>query len=171
MPDRRTITLALLLYTTAGFVASAAVHFLLYFGFNLSEASPPLWLFMHVSVVGGWVGIYFLQRGGERFGRDISRERAPYPLVAMTVLYGVFLFYALINFFYYEEALKGGYPGVVDGRQVLVLPHGQGRRPLTPEEFARAEVYRARKNSGHWMVCHLIPCMMLYVNYKFEEFS
>ncbi len=37
------------------------------------------------------------------------------------------------------------------------------------EEYAVAEIQQARRTSGHWMVAHLLPCMMLYVSYKFES--
>ena len=170
MLNRRTLNLSLLLYSAAGLIASSFIHFYLYFGFNLAELSPPLWTVMHVSIIGGWVGIYFLQKSGVRYLVDFSKERSPVLLTAMTVLFAFFLFYALINFFYHEEALRYGHPDIVNGQQILVLPRGQMPH-LTPEEYASAKLYQARKNSGHWMLFHLVPCMMLYMNHKWAEYE
>lgn len=167
---RKSITVFLVLYTAIGFVASLVIHFLLYFGFSLYKESPLLWMVMHLSIFVGWIGLFLLQKfGGGKFEPDIYTREAPKPLVLMTILFVVFVPYALINFFYYQSVLKEGYPDKVDGQYVLVLQHGQKPKKLTEEEYARAEIQQARKTSGHWMIAHLVPCMFLYMNYKFES--
>ncbi|HKS27909.1 MAG TPA: hypothetical protein VJS44_08825 [Pyrinomonadaceae bacterium] len=165
---RKSITIFFLFYTAIGFIASLIIHFLLFFGFSLYKESPSLWLIMHLSIFVGYIGLYLLRKPGrelkaEDYTKDLGRL-----MLVITILFVLLVPYTIINFFYYQSVLKHGYPDRVNGQYLLVLEHGQKPKVLTEEEFARAETYQARKTSGHWMLAHLFPLMLLYMNYKLE---
>ena len=154
-----------------GLLASIIVHFSLYFGFSLYEASSILWLTMQLAIFGGWVGGIVLINSSRKFPSDLASRRAPKLLIVMVALFVFSFSYALINFHYYDSKLKEGHPDIVDGQRVLALAHGAPPQRLTYEEFRQAEIYQAGKTSGHWMICHLIPCMMFYESYKWQRFD
>src|SRR5438105_5736687 len=162
---RRSITLFVIIYTIIGLLVSLIVHFSLYFGLSLYYWSPTLWLIMQVGVFGGLVGALVL-KPGERLPKDVDDQKAPKLFWAMIILSVFFFFYTPFNFFYCEDKLKEGYPDIVDGQRMLVLYHGAPPQQLTFEQFRQAELYQARKTSGHWMLVQLLTLMMLYKSYK-----
>jgi hypothetical protein len=168
---RKSITLFFLIFTMVGLLASIIVHFSLYFGFSLYEASSNLWLTMQFAIFGGWIGAIMLRNSSGTFPSDLASRRAPQLLLLMGALFVFSFAYALFNFHYCDDKLKSGYPYMVDGQRFLYVPRGGHYLKLTFEQFHEAGLYQARKTSGHWMICHLIPCMMFYERYKWERFD
>ena len=163
---RRSFFLYFLICTTTALVLCTIAHASLYLGFNFQKAFPTLWLILHLSIIVGYIPLPFMYRGHEKPNPEEYTAQVPKLLLPFFLLFALSFPYALFNFVYNNDALKEGYPETINGEQVLVLPHGQQPKKLTPEEYAQAELYQARKTSGHWMLCHFVPCMLLYEKIK-----
>jgi hypothetical protein len=168
---RKSINLFFLIFTMVGLLASIIVHFSLYFDFSLYEASSNLWLTMQLAIFGGWIGGILLRNSSGTFPGDLGRGRAPKLLIVLGALFVFSFSYAWINFHYCDDKLKSGYPYIVEGQRFLYVPRGNHYLTLTVEQFHEAELYQARKTSGHWMICHLIPCMVFYERYKWHRLA
>jgi hypothetical protein len=163
---RKSLLRCFLIYTTVALFLCLIAHVSLYFGFNCQKAFPTLWLMLHLSIIVGYIPLPFLYEKNEQVNPKEYTAKIPKVLLPIVLLFMLAYPYALFNFVYCNDALKEGYPDTVNGEQVLVLPHGQRPRKLTEEEYAQAELYQARKTSGHWMLCHMIPCIFLYEKIK-----
>jgi hypothetical protein len=150
------------LLTLALLLISAAAHFSTYVNVNISRDFPWLWLALHLSILIHFA-IYWRYKRRPAFKGPAAYVEEPLVVVfLLAILIGFALFYAMINFAYYYWVLRYGYPDQVGGQFFLILPHGQKPLALSPDQFSLDELYQARKVSGHWMLCHLMPLMGYY---------
>jgi len=161
---KRSITLLCLLYSAISIAVAFLAHASLYFGFNLKHSAPTLWLLLHLSVAVSGLACIFSYRSPPDFRAEIFNEHST-ALLCLTALFIIFLPYALFNFFYTSSLLHEGYLGVVDGKHVILL-RSEPIMTLGVDELPRYELYEARKYSGHWMICHVLACVMSFVNFK-----
>lgn len=143
-------------------VIGAVAHFTTYLGLNFSVQFPWLWLGLQLSIL-IHLAINFFYRRRPLFKGTAAYVKEPQlPTYLMILLTCFFLFYAMINFGYYYWVMRYGYPEEMGGQLLLLLPHGQKPLQLSPAQFSLYELYQARKVSGHWMLCHLLPLMGYY---------
>lgn len=158
-PQRR-MPLFFCVLTLALLIASATAHFSSYLNFNSSTSFPNLWLVFHLSIFFHFAIGFFYKRRPLFSGPSAYVRESQAMLWLMIILFTACLFYAMINFMYYELILRFGYPDIVDGRQLLIVKGGSIE--LSAEQFPRYQLYQARKVSGHWMVCHVMALMGYY---------
>jgi hypothetical protein len=159
---RRRIPRILCGLTLALLAISALAHFATYLGFNFSIQFPWLWLGLQLSYLIHLI-IPVVYRRHPLFKGPAAYVKEPQlPTYLMILLTCFFLFYAMINFGYYYWVMRYGYPEEVGGQLLLILPHGQKPLQLSATQFSVYEFYQARKVSGHWMLCHLLPLMGYY---------
>jgi tetratricopeptide (TPR) repeat protein len=167
---KRAISLFFLLYSIIGFVASLILHLSLYTGSDLSTSLSRPWIFMHFAIVGGWVGLLILRKFSVVPPATYGQTAESTFLQIGTILFCLFLFFELFNFMYYEErVLRERYPDIIDGQYVMAGYHGAKPRKVTEQEYRQGVIYQARKTSSHWMICHLIPCLLLYDDYRWRR--
>jgi len=159
---RRRVALICCGFTLALLIISAVTHFSSYLGFNFSTQYPDFWLALQLSILTHFAIHAFYKRRPAFKGPSAYVEEPQAPIYLMIVLFTSALFYAMINFAYYEWILRFGYPDVVGGQFLLILPHGQKPVPLSTSQFSLYELFQARKVSGHWMLCHLAALMGYY---------
>ena len=136
------------IFAFVGFFCSVLVHFATYFGINLSENMPWVWL-LHVGI---FIAIIPLIK--KDLWRDLF-QRLPLWAKTLVVVLGV---YAIFNFLLFLALSQGGSPQVRDGAYVLAS-HGTVIRELSEAEYRAQERYALRGVSGHWMIFYILPAL------------
>lgn len=154
-------TLYLLLNYDWFIFLSWAVHISLYLDFNFPHQFPSTWLALNLAIFFGYIPLLFPYKPVFTGTAAYVKETflVPYIVLISTV---PALLLAFFSYFYWDEALRHGYPELIDGQYYLHFPRGDHLLRITGEEFSKYQLYQARKVSGHWMLCHVLPMMYLY---------
>ena len=160
------LSLFFLIYSVVAIVVTFVVHGALYFGLNLRTAAPNVWTAIQLSILITAAGVVFWYRHSPTLTTEMYAEmwtgHSTVGLV-LTILYTVFLFYALFNVFYWDRLLHYGFLDFRDGHYVIDL-RGQVVKTLLPSEVPTYQLYQARKYSGHWMICNTVLCLFASSN-------
>ena len=151
---------SLLFVLSALLVLGFVIHLLTYFGYDLRDHSQTLWWSLQLSsafaFIPGFLSVYSQGRAQPtKYPTYNTLERV------LLGLFGVFLLYAMFNFFFGDAFLNhGSTPEIVNGQYALTS-HGSARI-ITRDEFIRHRIYEARANSGHWMFFYGMCIEALY---------
>jgi hypothetical protein len=146
-----------------GLLSSFCVHLLTYWGIN-PEFKFPLIGILHIGAFLTFgLALYSADRIFNKKEDIFSGEFFPKWLL---VIEGLFLVYALFNFFFTSVYLnKGGVPGFIDGYYVL-HNHGHIIENLTIGEYTTHKAYLTRGFSGHWMFFYMGSILIIYAYIK-----
>jgi len=132
-------------FTLTGLFASVLVHLLTFLGISAAEYVPWVWV-LHLGIFVAIIPLIGM--------RDELTAAPPW---ARTVV-AIAAVYAVVNFLLFLLLVRGGSPGVVDGKYVL-SSHGHVIRELSEQEYHRQQACVLRGFSGHWMIFYLSPAL------------
>lgn len=147
-----------LIYSVVALVVTFVVHAALYFGFNLRVWAPTVWTGIQLSILLTAIGVVFCYRRATAVTPEMYSEESRV-LLWLTIMFAVFLPYAGINYFYHDYLLHYGHLDFVGGHYVIINK-GQLVKVILPEDVPRYQLYEARQNSGHWMICNVVLCIL-----------
>lgn len=142
-----------------GFGCSVVVHLSTFFGLDLTETFPAVWL-LHLGIFLVFVPMVFSVRSLGRRPDFWQKFFAPMPAWIQSIVICLF-FYVLVNFVLFFFLMSGGSPSEINGKYVLQT-HGQMVRELTVQEYHQQKAYVLRGFSGHWMIFYLIPALYFW---------
>lgn len=153
-----------LIYSVVALSVTFIAHVALYFGFNTSTAAPTVWTLLQLSIPFTGIGVVFCFRHPPIWTQETRNLHSPVYLW-LSILFPLFLFYAVFCFFYYSFALDHGFLDFRDGHDVLVN-RNKIVKILTANELPKYQSYEARFYSGYWMFCNTVLCTMAFINFK-----
>lgn len=158
-----------LIFAALGFIVSLIAHFSLYLGFNSQKTFPHIWLLLHLSIIVSLAGMIMAARSAS-WGPEVYTMPSPKIANLALVLFVPFIFYAIFNLFYSNLLINWGYITVYHG-QPAIFNKGTLWKILTLEELPKYQRYVARRNSGHWMACHLLASIILSIELRVRQFE
>lgn len=156
------LNLFFLIYSVVALVVTFAVHFALYFGFNLRIVAPTVWTAIQFSILLTGVGVVICYRWAAALPPELDNEHSSV-LLWLTIMFAVFLPYAGFNYFYNEHLMHFGNLDFV-GRHHVIVYKGELVKAISPEELPAYQAYEARRYSGHWMICNVVLCILAFAN-------